>query len=82
MNIMMDESPEMIVLLGQIEMLQMDEQDETEREAMNKKRLRGLTLTRLDLQNPISIKSSIQDEVRSIAGLPNRPRAMVLQAMM
>lgn len=77
----MEESPELINLLGTIEMLQMDEQDEQERELLKKKELQLLVLEKLELNSPLQMKSKINAEMSALEGLSSQCRKLMLRSL-
>lgn len=77
----MEESPELINLLGTIEMLQMDEQDEQERELLKKKELQLLVLEKLELKPPVQTKSQLNEQLAALQGLSSQSRKLMLRSL-
>lgn len=77
----MEESPELINLLGTIEMLQIDEQDEHERDLLKKKELQALLFNKLDLNTPTDLRSEIRNQLIALEGLPSQCRMLMLRSL-
>lgn len=77
----MEETPELISLLGDIEMLQIDEQDEHEKEINKKKGLKATLFEKLDIPTPARLRSEIKDKLVSFEGLPVQTRKLFLKSL-
>lgn len=77
----MEETPELISLLGEIEILQMDDQDDQEREALKRKAFRSTMFWKMDLPEPVSLRDEVSSRLTALAGLPASLRKPLLRSL-
>jgi hypothetical protein len=77
----MDNLPRVADLLGDIEMLTIDEQDDCEHRNQRRRDVCRSLLAKLGIDDPETTEQKIKADIQISGGLPNMTRAMILRSL-